>query len=408
MRDKASVRRNIPLEYLHMFFRNINFTHGIWAAFLLTRGFSLIDVGIFEMIFHISSLTMEVPTGVIGDLYGRKTSRILGILSFFIYLGLVLFTTNYFLLIIAFVICGISYTFESGSGDALVYDSLKEIGEEKRYMKVNGIREVIYQSATVVVLFLTGLLLEGKHEMDYYLTAAMFLIALVMIIMMKETHLPHIEKNLKFKQRMNNHFVKTWKVVTSSKRLTLLIVIGALLFAPVTAMFIYAQQYFIFDGFSESWMLYFLAIHSLVAAVGGLFAERIENKFGEKKLFIIVPILFVLGFWFALIPHFGFIAFMALGLLDSLFYVILFNYMNQIIPSETRASVLSFFGMSFSLVMILIFPVMGVVGEWLTIWYSYLMLAIIVTIVVVILEIIVHGKHLETQCGIIETGELNE
>jgi len=116
----------------------------------------------------------------------------------------------------------------------------------------------------------------------------------------------------------------------------------------------------------------------------------------------------VLGFWFALIPHFGFIAFMALGLLDSLFYVILFNYMNQIIPSETRASVLSFFGMSFSLVMILIFPVMGVVGEWLTIWHSYLMLAIIVTIVVVILEIIVHGKHLETQCGIIETGELNE
>ena len=206
------------MEYLHSFFRNTNFTHGIWAAFLLIRGFSLVDVAIFEMIFHISSLLMEVPTGVIGDLYGRRTSRILGILSYFIYIFIILFSTNYFLLIIAFIICGISYTFESGSADALVYDSLIELKQEHKYMKINGIREVIMQFATVLVLFLTGLLLEGMHETDYYLTAAMFLIALFTVVMMKETKIPERSKNLSFKQRINEHFVKTWKTVISQKR----------------------------------------------------------------------------------------------------------------------------------------------------------------------------------------------
>ena len=119
--DRKRYKLNILLDYLHMFFRNTNFTHGIWVAFLLIRGFSLLDVGVFEMIFHISSLTMEVPTGVIGDLYGRRTSRLLGIFTYFIYIGIILFSTNYLLLVIGFIFCGISYTFESGSGDALVY-----------------------------------------------------------------------------------------------------------------------------------------------------------------------------------------------------------------------------------------------------------------------------------------------
>ncbi|MBN2540224.1 MAG: MFS transporter [Bacilli bacterium] len=390
---RNAYKRNIFLDYLHMFFRNTNFTHGIWAAYLLLKGYSLIDVGLFEMIFHISSLAGEVPTGVVGDLLGRRVSRMLGILSYFVYIGLMLFGIHsYFLIIIAFVICGLSYTFESGSGDALVYDSLKEIGEENKFMKVNGIREVVYQVATVVVLFLTGWLLEGEHATDFYLTAGLFVIAFVMIFLMKETHIPHDTQGLSFRKRMNDHFVKTWKIVRGNKRLLTLIIIGALLFAPVTSLFIYAQEYFQYLGFSERWMLFFLAFHALSAAIGGFIASKVEQKLGEKTLMLVVPILFAISFWLTLEPNFGFVAFIALGLLESLFYVILFDYMNRVIPSEARASVLSFFGMSFSAVMIMIFPIMGLIGELTSIWIAYLFLAIIVTIVVVFLEWFTHRK----------------
>lgn len=392
---QKAYRRNIILDYLHMFFRNTNFNQGIWVAYLLIRGFNLLDVGLFEMIFHISSLTMEVPTGVIGDLYGRKTSRALGIITYFIYIAIMLLSMNYILIIIGFVFCGISYTFESGSGDALVYDSLKEIGKENSFMKVNGIREVIYQAASVFVLALTGLLLEGRHQLDFILTAILFVIALIMIILMKEPQIHHEEEDLNFRERMNIHFIKTWKVVTSNKRLTLLIIIGALLFAPVTSLFIFAQDYFIYQGFSEKFMLWFLAGHSLFAAIGGLLASRVERKFGEKKLMYFLPILLSICFFSTLIPFYSFIGFIVIGFIDSLFFVVIFDYINKLTPSETRASVLSFFGMCFSFVMILTFPIMGLIGEWLSIFWSYVFISLIILIVVIVLIIILKNNHLE-------------
>lgn len=392
--EQKKYKKNIILDYLHMFFRNVNFTHGIWILFLLSRGSTFIEVGILEMVFHISSLIMEVPTGVIGDLYGRRTSRLLGIISYFIYIGILLITNNMFFLVIAFIICGISYTFESGSGDAMVYDSLKEIGQEKKFMKVNGIKEVIYQTASVLVLFLTGWLLSEKFELNYILTAAMFLIAFFIISLMKETKLPHNTEGLSFKNRMNEHFVKTWKVITSSKRLTLLIIIGALLFAPVTSLFIWAQDFFTSNGYSNTWMLYFLAIHSIASAIGGFIASKVEAKFGERKMLIIIPILMAVCFWVTLSVQFGYIGFIVVGFLESIFYVILIDYVNRMIPSETRASVLSFMGMSFSMVMIIIFPIMGIIGQVSSLWYGYLFVAIIVTIVVILLMIVIRKNHL--------------
>lgn len=396
-KTKSAYQRNIRLEYLHTFFRNTNFTHGIWAAFLLFKGFSLLDVGVFETVFHISSLIFEVPTGVFGDLFGRKASRLMGGLTYAIYIALMLLTVNYGLLIIAFIFCGMSYTFESGSGDALVYDSLKEIKLEHRFMKVNGIKEVIYQSATVIVLFLTGWLLEGRYHTDFYLTAGMLVIAMITILRMKETHLPHETQGMTLHQRINDHFVKTFKVVTSNKRLTLLILFGALLLAPITAIYIYGQEYFIFNGFRERWMLYFLAFHALSAAIGGFFAERIEQKIGEQKLMFIVPLLMMLCFWGVLIPYFGFVTFILIGFLDSLFFVVIFDYINKLIPTKTRASVLSFFGMCFSLVMILVFPVVGWISTKTNIRYGYLFVAIVVSLVVIVLQVLTAKRYFVNQ-----------
>ena len=78
-------KRNIILDYILTFIRNLNFTHGIWMIYLnQVKGFTLLEVGLLEGIFHIASITMEVPTGIIGDLVSRKFSLLLSILTFLI------------------------------------------------------------------------------------------------------------------------------------------------------------------------------------------------------------------------------------------------------------------------------------------------------------------------------------
>jgi MFS family permease len=46
--------------------------------YLASRGFSLLQLGVLESVFHITSFIMEVPTGAVADLWGRKASRIAG------------------------------------------------------------------------------------------------------------------------------------------------------------------------------------------------------------------------------------------------------------------------------------------------------------------------------------------
>lgn len=46
-------------------------------ALLAARGFSLIEIGIIESIFHAVSICFEVPSGVAADVFGRKKTLVI-------------------------------------------------------------------------------------------------------------------------------------------------------------------------------------------------------------------------------------------------------------------------------------------------------------------------------------------
>ena len=388
-------KKNIGLEYLHTFARNVNFTNGIWLLFLAFKGFSLFQIGIFETVFHITSLTMEIPTGIIADLYGRKFSRILGILSYFIYITIMILSTNFILIILAFFFCGLSFTFESGSGEALVYDSLIYIKKEDDFMKINGRKEVLYQIAASISLLIGGYIAMISFNLTFEITAIFYFIALIVILLMKETPIQRNNIRKSFKDMMVSHYIKSTKIVFNNKRLLYLIIIGAMMAAPITVLFMYLQNHLSLLGYSYSTIGILLAIHSLFAAVGGVLAYKLEKKYKERKILMFIPLLMTISFWLILIDDIIFIPFIILGFLDSIFYVVLGGYINKIIPSETRATALSFSGLMFSVVMIVIFPLIGAIGDRYNLKTSFFILAIIITLFYFFLLNILSKNHLE-------------
>ncbi len=388
-------KKNIGLEYLHTFARNVNFTNGIWLLFLAFKGFSLFQIGIFETVFHITSLTMEIPTGIIADLYGRKFSRILGILSYFIYITIMILSTNFILIILAFFFCGLSFTFESGSGEALVYDSLIYIKKEDDFMKINGRKEVLYQIAASISLLIGGYIAMISFNLTFEITAIFYFIALIVILLMKETPIQRNNIRKSFKDMMVSHYIKSTKIVFNNKRLLYLIIIGAMMAAPITVLFMYLQNHLSLLGYSYSTIGILLAIHSLFAAVGGVLAYKLEKKYKERKILMFIPLLMTISFWLILIDDIIFIPFIILGFLDSIFYVVLGGYINKIIPSETRATALSFSGLMFSVVMIVIFPLIGAIGDRYNLKTSFFILAIIITLFYFFLLNILRKNHLE-------------
>ena len=390
-------KKNIKLDYLHTFFRNLNFTQAIWLLFLASRGFSLFEIGIFEMIFHITSLSMEVPTGMIADLFGRKFSRILGVLSYIVYIFIMIYSQNIILVGIGFVFCGLSYTLESGSGEALVYDSLQLMNQEDKFMKVNGRKEVIYQLVSSLSFFVGGYIAMVSYDLSFLTTLVAMLIALTIIVLMKETPIIKSEIKKSFMILMSEQYKKTYQTAVENKRVMFLIIIGSMVAAPVTSIFFYFQNHLDLLGYDKGEIGLLLGAHALFAAIGGASAYKLEKKYNEKKILYFIPLLMVVLFWLVLIDSIVFIPFVLLGFFDSIFYVVLNDYVNKIIPSELRASILSVFGLVFSVIMIFIFPLIGFIGEYVNLKTSFLILAIIVSVFYIILLFILRGDYVLTK-----------
>lgn len=127
-------KKQISKLYLSSVLGNLSLT-GAWVAILAARDYSLVEIGIAETVFHITSLLFEIPSGVLADVFGRKkmliassVMRIIGNIIMVISNGLLTVCAS-----IAFH--ALSYNFLSGSGDALAYDSLKMDGRADAYEK---------------------------------------------------------------------------------------------------------------------------------------------------------------------------------------------------------------------------------------------------------------------------------
>ena len=125
-------------------------------------------------------------------------------------------------------------------------------------------------------------------------------------------------------------------------------------------------------------------------------AYKLERKYKEKKILIFIPLFMIISFWLILVDSIIFIPFVILGFLDSVFYVVLGDYINRVIPSETRATALSFSGLAFSLIMIIIFPIIGLLGEIYSLKTSFFILAIVVTLFYLFLLRVLSKNHLNT------------
>ena len=70
-----SIKKQISILYISSVLQNLSLT-GAWIAILAARGFSLVEIGFVETVFHITSFLFEIPSGVLADLYGRKNMMI--------------------------------------------------------------------------------------------------------------------------------------------------------------------------------------------------------------------------------------------------------------------------------------------------------------------------------------------
>ncbi len=98
-------------------------TMPIIVLFYQENGLSMQDVLLLKGIYSVAVVLLEIPSGYVADIWGRKKSLILG--AIFGCAGFVIYSFSYgfsgFLL--AELILGIGGSFISGSDSAMLYDT---------------------------------------------------------------------------------------------------------------------------------------------------------------------------------------------------------------------------------------------------------------------------------------------
>lgn len=367
--QRNKLHRNIKLDYIHTFISNLNMQSSVWVLYLAYCGMNLMQIGLLEGIYHAISILFEIPSGAIADLLGRRKSMLISRVLLALSCIVMLFGRRFGWFALSFCLQAIGNNFNSGSEEALVYDSMKCLGKEQEYMKVNGRLNVIIEVAQAIATVSGGILAEFSYFWCYSACVVIALTALAPVLFMEEPptsgeggeETPEKPSSV---QTIAKHFRTSAVILRSDRRILHIVAYYSAIFAAETVLFFYSQQYFMDLGLNKIEISLIMLAAGVVSCVGSLGSEGLFRRLGTKLsrlgAFAIAACIGCYGFENLSVAV---AAFLISNFFNSTLYPVQSNSLNSLIPSEQRATLISVNSLFFSVGMILIFPIVGALAD---------------------------------------------
>lgn len=166
-----NISPNIVKYYIWRFVNGFYFIYALQAIYLLSKGITPIQLGLFASTTTICITILEIPTGFIADKFSRRVSVSLGFfISALAFIGLIFVSNFYNLLIISFLM-GLAEALKSGATESLIYDDLKHSASESDYLKVSSRGSTLGTVAGGLASFTGPLLYVINTSFPFLLTA---------------------------------------------------------------------------------------------------------------------------------------------------------------------------------------------------------------------------------------------
>lgn len=363
--SENKLKRNIRLDFINTFVTNLNMQSSIWVLYLAYCGLSLAEIGFMEGIYHITGILFEIPSGAIADLLGRKRSMVLSRLCTAVSCFIMLFFQSFALFALSFVLQALGNNFNSGSEEALIYDSMKGLGQEEGYMGVYGKLNVVIEVSQGIATVLGGILAEYSYFACYSACAVIAVLALLPVAFMTEVSCTYSgREEASLRKLVVRHFRTSIGILRSDVRILKIIIYYSVIFSAETLLFFYSQQYYFELGYNKIQISLILLLVGGTSCLGAVMSEKIFQRWGRKTACLAAGVIGA-----ALLCHgigstgVSVAAFAAAGFSNSVLYPIQSDSLNSLIPSEQRATLISVDSMFFSIGMILMFPLAGALAD---------------------------------------------
>lgn len=110
---------------LYGFLKNLKFFEPFLMLFFLDKGISFLQIGTLYAIREISINIIEIPSGVLADMLGRKKTMMTSFIAYIVSFVVFYYSTNYIWLAIAMLLFSLGDAMRTGTHKAMIFDYLK-------------------------------------------------------------------------------------------------------------------------------------------------------------------------------------------------------------------------------------------------------------------------------------------
>lgn len=356
---------NINKMYLFKFLTGMHFFAGVLIPFFTQwGGITFLQVMLLQSWFVVWISILEIPTGAVADTLGRKASLILGAAFQIAAVVVYQWRPDFKVFLLGEFLWAFAFAFISGADQALIYDSLKQTGNEKTSKSVLARFSSLELGAIMLSAPIGSLIAERWGlQATVLCMAAPFSLAFLVALALDEPapkpgpRKPYFQMLFDGLRYFLGH--PTLRCLAfDSISISILSFMCIWLFQPALTNLGVPLGVF---GFVTA------GITGAQILIMNQF-DRLERWLGGRKRYLLfsalIPGMAYILLGTSLQPGLAIAAIVALtgfGLSRS---VLLANYMNKHIESHHRATVLSSVGMARQLSVAVLYPLVGLLAQW--------------------------------------------
>jgi MFS family permease len=366
--------RKIQRIYLTLTLGNTlaaSFIWGVNTLFLLDAGLSNFEAFAANAFFTAGMVLFEVPTGVVADGWGRRVSFLLGTVtlagSTYLYYLLWQFSAPFPWWAAVSILLGLGFTFFSGAVEAWLVDALRYSGYEGGLEVVFGRGQMVAGVAMLVGSAAGGAIAQATNLGVPFLVRVAVLLAMFGVALW-------LMHDVGFTPERSTKPLQATKAVLSASiehgfkvRPVRYVMLAAPFSAGVGIYVFYALQPYLLELFGDPRAYSVAGLAAAIVAgaevLGGWLAPYVRSLFRKRTTVLILSgcistVLFlVLGFtnvfWVALV------LLAVWAVIDASARPVRPAYVNDMIPSKERATVLSFDSLMGSSGGVVVQPLLG-------------------------------------------------
>lgn len=369
--------RNISLFIAFRVLFNSRFYYPVFAVMFLDYGLTIEQFALLNVVWALSIVLLEVPLGAVADHMGRKKTVVAAAFIMVAEMALLAFVPigNATLLFSVFVLnrilSGAAEACASGADEALAYDSLVSAGRQGEWPAVLA-RLARVQSIGFAVTMIVGGAVYDPHfvataagwigfhpavdqamttRLPAYLTLASALLACVVTLAMKDPDVPSGEVGEHAVKR-TLHIIRQAALWIYRTPAAMVLILAGLFHDSIIRLFLtIGSNYYRLIELPEASFGLIGAAFSFVGFLTAGLCRRLAERQRPLPNFLLVATLTWVGLLgtAAAWPITGLVFVFMLGVAFSLLNFLLSHYLNAIVESSRRATILSFKSLAMNL-----------------------------------------------------------